>query len=105
MITYREIDRLLYLRANYGHDDSIWKNKKVYLKKELKRFFPYEVEVASLNQSRTLHFIEEAFGHRLLGHDGPPYHPEAKWDWFENPLFRIEEDAVMFKLGFIPLPR
>jgi hypothetical protein len=95
MITYREIDRLIYLRDNRLSDQT------EYFKSELKRFFPYEVEVSHrVYQATILHYIISEFGPRLLHHDQPPYYPEARWDWFENPVFRYEDDAMMFALGF-----
>jgi hypothetical protein len=73
--------------------------------KIIRKYFPYEVKVRHDKLIEVYAYCEEQFGFRFF--DGMyPYNDInliALWEWYGGPLFRTEEAAVMFKLGFIEL--
>jgi hypothetical protein len=71
----------------------------VSFKITLFKYFPFEVEIEE--SGAAYHYCLQNFGLRfLLSRKNGRFDHNLKWEWHNNPLFKDEHDAVMFKLGF-----
>jgi hypothetical protein len=63
------------------------------------KHFPFEVEIEESSYAHD--YCEQNFGKRLLlSRKNGRFDHTLKWEWYNNPLFKDEHDAVMFKLGY-----
>jgi hypothetical protein len=63
----------------------------------IRHFFPFGLSFNVQFDSAYDYFLEINLGKRLWD---DPSNKDARWEWFNGPIFKYENDAIMFALGF-----